>query len=105
MNILTKPNDAPIGSIWRHHNDGLYLVVGHSNFEGSDDPERRKKYPPTIEYLGMNGKRWSGRADDWERRMKRERQLEADKERPLYVHLRTYTRKLAEVCYLIGSVG
>lgn len=58
------------GSIWRHSNGAVYTVILLTNTEG-DDPAKREKYPPTVVYLGRNGKVWSRPLADWHRSMTR----------------------------------
>ena len=57
--------DPTPGSIWKHSSGRVYTVLFLTNDDGS-----REKYPRTVVYIGAaNGKLWSGRLDDWHRRM------------------------------------
>lgn len=62
-------NKTPVlpGQVWQHHSGIIYKVLMITNTEG--DGTVREKYPPTVVYQGVNGKCWSGRLDDWCRRM------------------------------------
>lgn len=53
------------GTTWEHHSGRIYTVYDITN----ESTEYRDKYPLTISYIGQNGKRWSGPAWDWHRRM------------------------------------
>lgn len=44
-----------LGSRWSHHkNKGAYRVYDITN-----EHSRTEKYPPSVSYVGRNGKRWS----------------------------------------------
>ena len=72
--IIPPENEAGVefggwpkeNSIWRHYKSGqLYMMRGRSN-----EDSNKKKYPPTVEYKNWRtGKHYSGRLDDWHRRM------------------------------------
>lgn len=53
-------------TVWRHHaSRALYVVRGISNRDGT-----KAKYPTMVEYRGRHdGEPYSGRLDDWHRRM------------------------------------
>jgi len=55
-----------IGSTWKHSSGIVYKVLLIANTEGD---QVKEKYPATVVYQGPNGKVWSGRLDDWHRRM------------------------------------
>jgi hypothetical protein len=57
---------VPEHSIWRHHSGRIYRVLFLTN-TASDDV----KYPYEVIYKGPGERRWSGRLDDWHRRMTR----------------------------------
>jgi hypothetical protein len=60
--------DFPVKSVWKHRNGILYSIRGHSNTQKPGKPD----YPPMIEYENVEtGAKYSGRADDWHRRMTR----------------------------------
>lgn len=42
-------------TIWQHHNGNYYRVYDTTN----EHTERPDEYPPTVSYIGENGKRWS----------------------------------------------
>jgi hypothetical protein len=64
MTDLTTKDPRP-GSIWRHKSGRIYTVLFLTNDDGN-----RQEYPRTVVYMGqINGKLWSGRLDDWHRRM------------------------------------
>lgn len=86
MMLSEEYNGIKIGSVWKHKGGNLYIVFAFSNV--ADNP--KEKYPPTINYANLsnsaasmvvvdqtlipeNGPQfvrfWSGRADDWHRRM------------------------------------
>ena len=48
------------GSCWRHHNGFTYIVLAIGN-----------DYPDPVVYCNRSGKLFTGRADDWHRRMER----------------------------------
>lgn len=62
----SKDHRPRAGSVWRHHTSGaLYEVRGISNRKGD-----KEKYPTTVEYKGRHdAEPYSGRLDDWHRRM------------------------------------
>lgn len=54
-----------IGGVWLHSNGNLYEIRGWANEDGE-----KAKYPPMVEYKNLHtGKPYSGRLDDWHRRM------------------------------------
>lgn len=59
--------NAPVttGSCWRHRNGFTYIVLAITN----DTENPRPNYPPTVFYINRDGKPWTGRLDDWHRRM------------------------------------
>jgi hypothetical protein len=59
--------EPEVGSVWEHHSGRIYVVLFLVNEPNSDKPD----YPRTVIYRGPNGKLWSGRLDDWHRRMRR----------------------------------
>lgn len=54
---------------WLHEKSGeIYFVVLVTNM---DEGDVREKYPPTVCYQSRStGRAYSGRLDDWHRRMK-----------------------------------
>ncbi|WP_063895905.1 DUF1653 domain-containing protein [Burkholderia ubonensis] len=60
MQTLPRPT-----SQWQHSNGNLYTVLCIAN-EFTDQPDR---YPPTVVYIGLNGRIWSRPASDWHRSM------------------------------------
>lgn len=63
---VQEPED---GSLWQHTSKRIYRVLFVTNNKGDADSERRAKYPPTVVYEGVNGKRWSRPLHDWARSM------------------------------------
>lgn len=64
--FLFKAENYPEFSTWRHRNGNEYIITGLSNVETPGKPE----YPPTVHYVNKrNGKKYSGKASDWFRRM------------------------------------
>lgn len=59
-NNLPRPT-----SKWHHSNGAVYVVLCIAN-EFTEQPER---YPPTVVYMGLNGRVWSRAASDWHRSM------------------------------------
>lgn len=55
--------DITPGSIWQHYNGGVYTVLEILN---PDNPPTDDK-PPTVAYIGTNGRKWARRLDDWKR--------------------------------------
>lgn len=56
------------GSFWLHTKTGNVYEVLHI---ANDVENPRPQYPTSVVYRGVhNGKVWSGRLDDWHRRMK-----------------------------------
>ena len=63
--------DFPLCSTWVHTNGNQYSIVGYNN-EPDDKHVVRAKYPAMIEYRNTHtGKKYSGPAHDWRRRMTR----------------------------------
>jgi hypothetical protein len=57
---------VPEHSIWRHHSGRIYRVLFLTNTAGDG-----VRYPYEVVYKGPGGRRWTGRLDDWHRRMTR----------------------------------
>lgn len=55
-----------IGSRWRHHNGEEYVVRGYANMDST-----KEEYPPTVIYVGVNGKQWSRPLTEWSRSFRR----------------------------------
>ncbi|WP_063894566.1 hypothetical protein [Burkholderia ubonensis] len=52
-------------SAWQHTNGNVYTVLCIAN----EFTERPEQYPPTVVYMGLNGRIWSRLASDWARSM------------------------------------
>lgn len=63
---LAEPLPAPEpGAIWQHYSGRMYRVLFLTNMHSDGI-----KYRPEVVYEGVdNFRRWSGRLDDWHRRM------------------------------------
>lgn len=61
MNDNTEPTT---GSIWRHRNGNLYVVLFLTNKNAGP-----ATYPRTVVYQGSNGERWSRPFSGWSRSM------------------------------------
>lgn len=55
----------PVADVYEHHKGNLYLVVGYNNLE-SHHPD----HPPMVEYVGVNGNKWSKPLSTWYAKMK-----------------------------------
>lgn len=65
INLNDRTTWPKIGSTWEHRNGNLYRVLMYTNREGT-----KEDYPITISYRNVNNNEdYSGRLDDWERRM------------------------------------
>ncbi len=64
---MTNMDRPAIGSTWEHHSGRIYQVLGIAN--NVDTP--KEDYPVTVIYSNVeNGTLWSGRLDNWHRRMR-----------------------------------
>lgn len=55
-------------NLWRHHSGRYYVSVLIAN----NTDKANEKYPVAVVYIGAsNFKVWTGRLDDWHRRMTR----------------------------------
>ena len=61
----TSQSLPAIGSTWKHHRGDVYRVLGLLNMMLPEHPG----YPPMIRYCDAEGHEYSGRLDDWHRRM------------------------------------
>lgn len=66
-NFKAHPHKLPrVFNVFEHHSKGLlYLVIGYNNLESSN-PE----HPPMVEYVGVNGNKWSKPLSTWFQKMK-----------------------------------
>lgn len=74
MEDMWYEEEEPVSpnSEWIHRNKIFYKVLFVANQNSGDNPKRYEKYPPTVVYENKyNKKKYTGRLDDWHRRMLR----------------------------------
>lgn len=54
-----------VGRQFKHTNGNIYTVVMVTNTHST--PERLKRHPIDVVYIGQNGKEWSRELSDWDR--------------------------------------
>lgn len=60
---MTEQSTIYEGSLWRHRNGNLYMVLHIANLPNEE------RYPKSVVYRGADGNVWVRRYDDWHRSM------------------------------------